>query len=279
MHGEPCDTDSPGESERQDTMSEQNTPQNPPTEVHLTAQHVANLKVAYGDTTEQLVLRAQYVADALAYGVDVKTIAADLKAANRADATIPTPVPATLGYARFATTVAEMIGTTLTAWIARDPGAVADTVRVAHDAGIKVAKQAIADAVKPVPSEKVMAREEVAVTAITSLLERVKPEPVSTPRKTADEKTGGATGEDGETVTRKVSADMSGPTALDTIRTLTAWFSSPAGAWSPDLESALSDLRSAATASRKRGQGVTTTTPATIRRAAKSTPAKVTPAA
>jgi len=240
-------------------MTEQTTPA--VTETHLTAEHIANLSRAYGDTTENLILRAQYVADAIAYGVDVKTIAADMAAANRANPRVPKVSQATLGYARFASTVADLIGTTLTAWIKRDPAAVADAVRAAHDAGIKAATTAVRDAVKPIPTEKSMAREEVAVTAYSGLLDRVKPEPApATPRKTAAEKTAG------KTEARKVSADMAGATALDAVRTLTAWFSSPAGAWSPDLESALSDLRSAATAARKRGQSVTTATPATVRK-------------
>jgi hypothetical protein len=231
------------------------------TVTHLTADLIGKLASAYGDTDKALCARVLAVRAALAYGVDVKTIAADMADANRANSAIPAVSPQTLGQANFALKVADMIGTDVRAWIKRDPKAVADTVRAAHprNGGIKANMTAIRDALKPIDTSKVFEREEIAVGIITSALERVLPEPAeSTPRGPAaggtsgseDSETSGAASAPRETV----SEDMSARAALATVRALTAWLTTGNGSWSPDLESALAELRSAATDARKRGQ-------------------------
>jgi hypothetical protein len=224
---------------------------------HLTAELIGKLATAYGDTDKALTDRALAVNAALAYGVDVKTMAADMAAANRANPAIPAVVPATLGYARFAITVAEAIGTDLRAWISRDRKAVADTIRAGKRVGLKAAGTAVRDALKPIDKSKHFEREEIAVTVVTDLLSTILPEPApATPRQ---KKSDGPDEIDGETGGKKetVSETMTAAAALATVRALTAWLTTGSGTWSPDLESALSELRTAATASRKRGQGET----------------------
>ncbi len=215
--------------------------------VHVPAEILSRIAKAYGDTTRQLVDRAVAVDAAIRFGSDVKTIAKDLADARRADDTFPAVSEATLGKARFAGTVAEMIGTTVSAWAKRDPEGVATVIRGAKRVNIGPAKTAIRDALKPLPVEAHRDREALAIETAAGLTAAILPAPApAKPRA----KTDPAKAPEGKRET--VSAEMSGPAALATVRALTAWLAS-GGAWTPDLESALAELRTEATAARKRG--------------------------
>lgn len=244
--------------------------QAPSAEVHLTAELLGKLTAAYGDSDRALADRAVAVHAAIAYGMDVKTIAADMAAAHRADDRVPAVSAATLGFARFASTVADVIGTDLRAWVKRDYRQVAQVVRAGKRAGLGPATKAIRDAVKPIDKSQVSDREAVALETVSGLLSAIKPEPKARAVKSATEPAEGPeTAPEGKRET--VSADMSARAALASVRAVTAWLETGRGSWSPDLESALADLRSAATAARKRGQtetarrtGATTETPAAV---------------
>jgi hypothetical protein len=246
-------------------MSEVQAPAKNDETVHVPAEMLSKIALAYGDTSRMLVNRALAVDAAIRFGSDVKTIAADLAAARRADDTFPAVSEATLGKAKFAGTIAELIGTTVTAWAKRDPEGMATVIRAAKRVNIGPAKTAIRDALKPLPVESHTDRETVAIETAAGLTAAILPAPKA-PAPKAPAAPKGARKE-------TVGEDMSGPAALATVRAVTAWLAT-GGAWTPDLESALADLRTEATAARKRGAtakatrtGATSETPAPLPKA------------
>jgi hypothetical protein len=248
-------------------MSEVQAPVAKSEETHLTAELLGKLTAAYGDSDRALADRAVAVHAAIAYGVDVKTMAADMAAAHRADDKVPAVSAATLGFAKFAGTVADLVGTDLRAWVKRDYRQVASVVRAGKRGGLGPVTKSIRDAVKVVDKSEVAAREEIALERIADVLATVKPAPAPRAVKSATEP--GTEPAAGKRET--VSDAMSAGAALATVRALTAWLTTGTGTWSPDLESALADLRSAATDARKRGAaatatrtGASTATPATV---------------
>lgn len=221
-----------------------------PTETHLTASHVARFASAYGDTDAKLCDRVAVLADALSYGVDVKTIVADMAAEHRLNRAIPTVSASTLSRARFAITVSEIIGTDLKTWIKRDKTLVANVVRAVADAGSKALGKTIRDAVDGVDGP--FSREEIVAGVIEAELARVLPAPETTPRAAASEKDGD-TDADGETGAASAARPATLADALAAVRSVTAWLDTEAGEWSADLASAIAELTATASAARKRG--------------------------
>ena len=125
------------------------------TTVHLSQERLHKISAAYGDTDAMLTTRALEVWLARGEGVEVKTIAADLADANRANPDVNAVSAKTLGWANFAGTAADIIGTDLRAWIKRDRAAVALVIRTVQRVGIKTAKTAVREAVKPIASAQV----------------------------------------------------------------------------------------------------------------------------
>lgn len=226
---------------------------------HLTAELLGKLTKAYGDSDRALCDRALAVHAALAYGVDVKTMRADMVDANRVDAASPVVSEATLAYARTAVTVAEMIGTDLRAWAKRDYKAVANVVRAANRDGIGVntVKKAVRDALAPIDKSKHTEREEIANTVIDGLRSQIIPQKESTPRGKSGKETGKENGGEGEGTKETVSAEMTEAAAFAAIHALTAWLTTGSGTWSPTLDSHLSGLTEAAKAARRRGATAT----------------------
>lgn len=218
---------------------------------HLTADLLGRIVSAYGDTDGIIVKRALAVNAALAFGVDVKTMAEDIAGAARADETGKTPTvsQATLGYAKFATTAAEIIGTDLRAWAKRDVSAVAAVVRAAKKHGLGPVGKAVRESVTAIDKSKTFEREEAVMTAVETELAKVKPVK-ATRAGTPNDETGEETA---PTVRETVSEEMTGRAGLATLRALTAWLTTGTGSWSPDLESAAEEFRTAMSAARKRG--------------------------
>lgn len=221
-----------------------------PAEVlHLTPAQVAKMAAAYGDTDKALTARVLALSEALTYGVDVKTIAADMAAEHRRNADIPEVSEQTLGRARFAITVAEMIGTDIRAWAKRDVVAVAGCVKVAKRVGVKRAGAVIREALAPIDKSAHTAREEVAVTAVTSLLAEILPAPEPKAKRSATEPEVAPEGEPEVAPKAGTAAE-----ALAAIRTAVRFLTSPEGDVSADMASAIAELTAAATAARKRGR-------------------------
>jgi hypothetical protein len=221
------------------------TQQTTPVEVtHLSRERLHELSAAYGDTDKVLVARALAVFAALGDGVDVKTMAADLADAHRADPNINPVSERYLGLAKFATTAADIIGTDLRAWAKRSPAEVAYVIRTAKRVGLNAAGKAIRDAVKPIDTSKVAERQEVAMTALEAKrAEVLAPKAPSKPRqsKQSDPADGPA-----------FIAELTGPEALAAVRNVTAYLTG-GGAYTADLASAVAELTAAMTAARKRG--------------------------
>jgi len=220
--------------------------------VHLTAEEVANLSTAFKLSDAGYVRQVLALHAALSRGADVKTVSRDMADAHRANPDVPKLAESTLSYRRAAITVADMIGTDIRAWAKRSPREVADVVRTADRAGIKVTIGAVREALKPIDTAKTEARQEAAVETVSAQLEKILPAPSpSTPRA---KKT---TGEDETAKRETVGETMTQAAALGAVRAVTAWLETGNGSWSPDLASALASLTSAATSARKRGQAGT----------------------
>lgn len=84
------------------------------TTTHLSPSQARAISAAHGTTDESISSRVDAVAAALSAGVDVKTMAADLKAAAVRDAAIVPVVATVLGHAKAVVTVADKLGVTLT---------------------------------------------------------------------------------------------------------------------------------------------------------------------
>lgn len=214
--------------------------------VHLSRERLHQLSSAWQDTDRALCDRAVAVYLALGDGVEVKTMAADLAAAARADAAVNAVSAVHLGYARFATTAAEIIGVDLRAWVKRSPADVARLIRTVKRDGVgsKRLATAIRDAVKPIPAEKKADREEAAIAAVETIRAEVPAEKKTTPRqkKTAEPEQSGAV----------KPGKLAGPEALAAVRAVTAYLAD-GGAYTPDLASAVAELTAELSTARKRG--------------------------
>lgn len=221
----------------------------------LPAELIGRLANAYGDTDSALVARALAVNAAVAFGSDVKSMARDLADAHRANHAIPAVSAATLGYAKFAGTVAEMTGASLTTWAKREKKMVADTVRAVKRVGVKVATAALREALHGVDGP--VAREQVAGEVVERLLGTILPAPAeSAPRSAAGIANGDAPTDALTAQVTGVSTESTSADVLATVHALTQWFAR-GGVWSPDMGSALAQLADAASSARKRGQSAT----------------------
>jgi hypothetical protein len=243
-------------------MSEVTTTETTTEERHLTAEHVADVKKLFGESRPAIASRIKWLDATLAYGVDVKTLAADLKEANRTDPAVPVLSQAMLGYYRFPITIAETVGVTLAGWLKRNPEQVEAVYYAGKHAGLKRAGQAIRDAIKPIAAEKKPEREEAATAAAEILTAEVKPVKASTPRgKSGEEKSG----KSAPNRVLPAAADASVEDVLAAIRYATAAINLGMP-HSADLASAVAELTAATTAARKRGaeKRRTVATPATV---------------
>jgi hypothetical protein len=243
-------------------MTAQTEQKKTPAEVrHLTAEHVADVKKIFGEDVKTAVSRIKWLDSVLAYGVDIKTLSADLTAANRIDPAVPVLGQAILGYYRFPITVAETVGVTLAGWIKRNPAEVQAIYYAGKHAGLKVAGQAIRDAVRSIDAEKKTEREGAAVDAAETLTAKVKPAKKSTPRTGTAKKKTAETGRD----VLPAAADATADDVLRAIRYATAALNLGLS-HSADLGSAIAELTAAASTARKRGavKVAATATPATV---------------
>lgn len=219
----------------------------------LPAELIGKLAAAYGDSDSALAARAVAVDAALAFGADVRSIARDMADANRANPAVPVVTPATLGYAKFAGTVAAMVGTDLRAMVRRDKKLVADVIRAGKRAGLKVATARMREALHGVDGP--FAREEIVGEVVEALLSTVLPAPApASPRSAAGQSLASEPASSADAAPAR--GEMTGPDALAMVRAVTAWLNM-GGAYSADLGSAMAELTSAVTASRKRGQNAT----------------------
>lgn len=218
----------------------------------LPAELIGRLANAYGDSDTALTARALAVHAAIAFGSDVKSIARDMADANRANPAIPVVSAATLGYAKFAGTVADMVGANLPTWVKREKAMVANVIRAGKRVGVKAATAALREALHGVDGP--VAREEIAGQVAERLLGTILPAPAAQgPRGVGHVDATDASDALDDTAVTGVSRQSTGPDALAAVRALTAWFQA-GGAWSPDMGSALAELAAAASSARKRGQ-------------------------
>lgn len=216
----------------------------------LPAELLGKLATAYGDSDASLSARALAVDAAITFGADVKSIARDMADANRANPAVPVVVAATLGYAKFAGTVAVMVGTDLRAMVKRDKKLVADIVRAAKRAGIKGATAAYREGFHGV--DGAFAREEIAAEVTARLLSTVLAAPApAAPRSAAgmsDADTDATDAGPARGAVPVTEADV-----LAAMHAVTAYFVQ-GGAHSANIGSALAQLTAAATDARKRGR-------------------------
>lgn len=225
----------------------------------LTADLISRLATAYGDSDSALTRRALAVHAAIAFGADVKSIARDMADANRADASIPAVSAATLGYAKFAGTVADMVGSSLPVWVKREQKMVADVIRAGKRVGVKAATAALREALHGIDGP--VAREEIAGEVAARLLAGILPAAtVQGPRSA-----GGVT--DAPEPTEQAAAPVTvraftEADALAALRAVTHYLTH-GGQHSADLASALAEVATAATAARKRTGSATRLAPVT----------------
>jgi hypothetical protein len=221
-------------------------------ELHLTAEHVARLAAAYGDSDKALTDRVIALESALSYGVDVKTIAADMAAAHRADDNIPAVAQSTLAYARAAITVAELIGTPVRTLVKSDRTGVADIVRAAKRVGVKRLTASVREALAPLADDDRTGRHEIVTGVVAELRAEILPAPAAQgPRNVGGSKSGES--EVSEATAALNAEEATGADVINAVREVTRWLSR-GGSWSPDLQSAIAELTAAASSARKRGK-------------------------
>lgn len=224
-------------------MSEDNTTE----ERHLSRERLHQISTAFSDGNSTLVKRALAVHDAIADGFTVKSIAADLAAAHRADDNITAVSAVHLGHAAAAADVASLMGITLSTWARVAPGEVADTIRAVKRFGKKRTIQAVRDALKPLADDASGAdRREVTAGAVESVRAEIKPE------STRPARPEGNTAAEGNAAAEGRDTRMTDAAALESIRAVTAHLNT-GGAYTADLGTAMAELASAVTAARKRG--------------------------
>lgn len=235
------------------------------TATHATAKHISDAVRLFGETVKNTNDRILWLDSVLAYGVDVKTLAADLREANRTDPAIPVLSPAMLGYYRFPITVAETVGTTIRAWVKRNPEEVRTVYLAGKHAGLKRAGTTVREALKPIDAAKHREREEAASEAADALTAEVKPAPAAQ----------GPRGKSGtETGTKSQQGRALAPAGEATAQDVLAAIRYATSAvnlglsWSPDIASAVAELTDAVTARRKSDKATATApTPGTVRAA------------
>lgn len=218
---------------------------------HANADIITAVSDAHKASAGALKARIHAVRMAVASGVTVKTLTADLKAANALDSSVVSVSAGILGYALCASEMIELSGMPLSKVSAPDA---ADIYRAAKRVGAKAFRLAVRESLKTL-ADDVTTVDRFGVLLSTAAVALDTTLTVKAPAERAA-RTGGTSDADapadGDTATAPAKA-VPAASPVDGIRAAVK-FLQQGGALSADMESAIAELTSAASAARKRAR-------------------------
>lgn len=222
------------------------------TTAHATAEQIASVSAAHGDTDAMLAKRVKTVRQIVASGVTVKVLADDLKAAKADDATINAVSSTILGFALAASDIVDLAGV---AFSVPTSAELARIYRAAKNVGVKSLKAGMRHALSTLPDDAspadrysvILTTAETAVTTKVAPKTR-EPRPASgdvvdtIEEATADQPVG--------SVRPTAPADPAAD-ALATLHAITRMISNGTIEYSADLANAVAQLTDATSTARK----------------------------
>ncbi|UVT31373.1 hypothetical protein SEA_MARCIE_111 [Microbacterium phage Marcie] len=220
------------------------------TTIHPTAEQIAAVSKAHGDSDAMLSARIKAVRNASKSGVKMSTLADDLKAAATDDPTVNAVSSTILGFALAASDVVDITGVAMTGLAAADLATLyrgAKRVKnKAFRAGIKAALSSLTDEADA-QTRFTVAVEAARVAASTKLAAPAAREP--RPNTATVDTAADAT--DAQPVGSIVPVVDDAAAMLAAIHAATRWVQN-GGEWSANLASAVAQLSDATSAARKR---------------------------